>query len=444
MQKTLFLLLFGAQIAMSQIPQKIEFNKGYDNINVDKSSNLNLLLPLEKDASYQIYVMQQGIDVMLTLFDKNGKQLLEKDSPNGKKGFEIIEFTPTEQGNFVLTIKKFEEEGNADSGKISFYIKKLSKQEVTLKAKTAKELVVENKKNTLTLDIDHFWEAFDQLKNCKTQWDSVLCFQNYYLDRATDGLKDFIERRNFTAEEYVEVVRKYPKYYASVRPYTYETKAAEPLIQEVFDKMKNLYANFKPFKVCFAIGPHRTGGTVSNQFVLIGTEMTTVGKNVDYSEFSDDWKPADPNKEINIPLRIKGIVAHESVHTQQSDTLSSNAIVCQQLNFCLREGSANFIGELVTGTTNYSAVNDYGDKHEKDLWNEFKASLCHPTGENWLYNGNRVKDKPADLGYYIGYKITQAYYNNAKDKHQAIIDILEMDNPILFLEKSGYDKQKKN
>ena len=52
-----------------------------------------------------------------------------------------------------------------------------------------------------------------------------------------------------------------------------------------------------------------------------------------------------------------------------------------------------------------------------------------------------VKDKPADMDYYMGYRIAKFYYENAKDKKQAVIDIIEMKNPLQFLEKSKYDKR---
>lgn len=29
--------------------------------------------------------------------------------------------------------------------------------------------------------------------------------------------------------------------------------------------------------------------------------------------------------------------------------------------------------------------------------------MCAKKSINWLYNGGDVKDKPADLGYYMGY-----------------------------------------
>lgn len=438
-QITLFLMCSAINAAFAQT----KFNTLYEHLNISKTAPYTTTLTLQKDSLYQFMVMQKGIDVMLVLSDKTGKQILEKDSPNGRFGFELADYSPTKTEQYTLRIQQFEEDTNADQGEVSLYIKKFSKAEIRRRKADQEALLVENNKNVLTLDIDHFWEAFDQLKNCKTTWDSILTIQHLYLDRATNGLMDFIAARDFNAEGFIKALGKYPKYYESIRPYTYETKKAEPLIQEVFDQFKGIYSNFKPFKVCFAIGVHRTGGTVSNRFVLIGTEMTTVGRKVDFSELGSDWAPSDTTKEINIPLRIKGLIAHECVHTQQTRNLDSNAIVCPQLYSSLREGVANFIGELLTGTTNYSATNTYGDKNERALWNEFKSTLCWPNAEKWMYNGDTVKDRPADLGYYIGYKITQAYYALAKDKSKAIVEIIEMNDPLSFLQKSKYDQKKK-
>ena len=44
-----------------------------------------------------------------------------------------------------------------------------------------------------------------------------------------------------------------------------------------------------------------------------------------------------------------------------------------------------------------------------------------------------------DLGYYIGYKICESYYQSAKDKKQAIKDILEIKDFNQFLIDSKYE-----
>lgn len=55
----------------------------------------------------------------------------------------------------------------------------------------------------------------------------------------------------------------------------------------------------------------------------------------------------------------------------------------------------------------------------------------------------RTKDKsrPKDLGYWMGYKITKAYYDKMENKERAIDDILNITDFGEFLQKSGYNGQ---
>jgi uncharacterized protein YjaZ len=47
-------------------------------------------------------------------------------------------------------------------------------------------------------------------------------------------------------------------------------------------------------------------------------------------------------------------------------------------------------------------------------------------------------DRPNDLGYFIGYRIAQAYYTRARDKRAAIRDILRVRDVDRLLRESGY------
>jgi hypothetical protein len=55
----------------------------------------------------------------------------------------------------------------------------------------------------------------------------------------------------------------------------------------------------------------------------------------------------------------------------------------------------------------------------------------------WLYY-QKDKSRPKDLGYWMGYKVSQAYYNNASDKQQAVYDILNIQDFKKFLAQSGF------
>ena len=136
--------------------------------------------------------------------------------------------------------------------------------------------------------------------------------------------------------------------------------------------------------------------------------------------------------------KIRNIVAHECVHTQQKN-ISDTVAKCPLLWQVLHEGICDFIGEMVAGKQINRAAHEYGDKHEKELWDELKVNLCSSDMSKWLYNGQSAKDRPGDLGYYMGYRIAKAYYEQATDKRQAIIDMIELTLPMQFLQKSKYD-----
>lgn len=59
----------------------------------------------------------------------------------------------------------------------------------------------------------------------------------------------------------------------------------------------------------------------------------------------------------------------------------------------------------------------------------------------WLYNGDSVKDRPADLGYFIGYRITEAFYDRAPDKEKALEAIFHVQDFKAFLQDSHYADQ---
>ena len=57
---------------------------------------------------------------------------------------------------------------------------------------------------------------------------------------------------------------------------------------------------------------------------------------------------------------------------------------------------------------------------------------------NWLYEGDRAKGRPADMGYYMGYRICEAFYQKAVDKSEAVRRILALNDPEGLLRESGY------
>lgn len=283
----------------------------------------------------------------------------------------------------------------------------------------------------LTEDIDNFWTAYDALKSSK---DSIATFQSMYIDKATSEFKKFIELRGFFTEEYVALVNNKPKFLKSLRPLLESIKNKRGEIDNIYTKMAELYPNFKAPNICFAISPTRTGGTTDKGLILIGAEIAAVDPEiVDLSEITGFLKNVFESKSGN----VIHLVAHELIHTQQLLGDNENESLLSQ---AITEGAADFIGTILMGEqTMNSAIFNYGEAIEKELWNEFYNDVKDNKGfsdTDWFYNYN--SNRPADLGYYVGYKICENYYNHANNKKQAIKEILEMQDANDFLEKSKY------
>jgi hypothetical protein len=273
-------------------------------------------------------------------------------------------------------------------------------------------------------DIDRFWEAFDQAGPAF----SAESFQKLYLDRGTPGLQDFITVRIHSAEALARTIRKYPRYYASIRESTRRIPEMERGIRASFYAFEYLYPEARFPDVYFLVGVLNTGGTTSHRGLLIGAEMYARTAQTPLEELSN-W-----HRTVIAPVEsVPRIVAHEIVHFQQrslgtNPTLLANVII---------EGSADFLGEMISGGHINEHVHRYAVPRRAQLWREFKERMHAKEFEGWLYSSSG--DRPQDLGYWLGYEITKAYYEKAIDKRQAIREILQVEDFDAFLAKSGYE-----
>ena len=99
----------------------------------------------------------------------------------------------------------------------------------------------QNKQIIETSDIENFWKAFDNLKYASNKNDSINIIQTEYIDISTEFFKEFIKVRNFTAEEYVSLIHKYPKFWSSIRKETENVKNRKDEIEKVLDIYEKNY-----------------------------------------------------------------------------------------------------------------------------------------------------------------------------------------------------------
>jgi hypothetical protein len=290
----------------------------------------------------------------------------------------------------------------------------------------------------VTSDIDNFWDAFDRLHNAKTKEDSILIMEVMYLGKASIGFKKFIKARDLTAEKYVVQISRFPEYWKSVRANTLSIQNYKSEIEAQMLLFQQSLKKFKPPKICFAIGLLSTGGTVRDGWLLIGSEMVASDSSTVRDGMNGWLKNILPDKPM-----ILEFTAHETVHTQQRIGLGViwGYLNHRLLTMAIMEGAADFIAEKVTGTAINKKMYGYGYAHEKEIWKEFSNEMFGKDYSKWLYNGNSSKERPADLGYFIGYRICEAYYNQAENKEKALHEILKTNSFRKFLRKSGYGEK---
>jgi len=290
----------------------------------------------------------------------------------------------------------------------------------------------------ITNDIDNFWTTFLKLKEFKTKDDSIKCIDNILFLNASIGFKEFIKKYKFTPEDYYFAINQYPKFFNSIKPNSLITKSIGQEYLQFIDELKIYYPHYKPPKVYFVISPLKCGGTQIDSSIIIGAEIITSTKKIDLSEFKENFLGRIIAFDTNVKEHLIYIIAHETVHYLQKNADFDNY---ELLNKSLIEGSADFIAKLFTGVTANHILYDYGFIHEKDLWTEFiKDYKTGANTDNWMYNYDRIENEiPADLGYFIGFRIAEAYYKNSVDKKQAVFDIIEMSNQKEFYEKSKYN-----
>lgn len=268
-----------------------------------------------------------------------------------------------------------------------------------------------------TADIDNFWRAYDSIQQTPDFTKKLVLINEYYISKRTKGLDAFMGLRDYNDTLYVKLIERYPKFWNSIRANTLSVKTKIAAFNKAIADLQKLYPELREAEMYFTIGGLRSGGTVKDNMVLVGAEIATGDSSIDMTEFKNDWlKKAFAKQSLDNLVYLN---IHEYIHTQQ------NGSGDRVLNQCIMEGACDFITELVLRKTPETQYMFYGNKHHTEIKGQFKQEMLTKNFANWLYNGGQ-KGESADLGYYIGYEICKSYYKHAKNKSQAIKDIIEL------------------
>lgn len=280
----------------------------------------------------------------------------------------------------------------------------------------------------ITSDIDHFYNAFDLATKDTTNAEQI--FKEYYFKKGSKGLKDFYKTKIQSKEKFSEFVMAFKDYYQSIRNDITDLKDLENQIKLNFKEFENLYpeANFPD--VYFLVGKYQSNGTISKNGLLIGTEMLAKTLDSDTANWNKDILRISMERK-HIPVTV----SHELVHFNQDKMKDGNTLLWKSL----REGSAEFIAELISEETDAN-YKDFKGK-ELEIWNDFKNEKDKSIWKSWQQESEL---RPRNAGYWMGYMICKAYYDKIGDKEKAVKDILNIQDYSHFLKKSEVEKYLQN
>ncbi|MFC4929266.1 gliding motility protein GldB-related protein [Massilia sp. GCM10023247] len=289
----------------------------------------------------------------------------------------------------------------------------------------------------LTADID----ARDALRFAPLMQDSALptadILQRAYLDGAGLGVKIFTPNRIVDAQRLAQAVAARPEHYR------YAIRECLPQLPALRSDLRAIYLAYagllpeRPLpaiKVVFGAG--NSGGTANTEAQVIGLEVTCL--------------PGTTPEQFRSTMR--DFFAHETVHAWQGER-TPQEMADPLLGQSLREGVADYLASLVTGTVPDLDRDAWARQRESWLWQEFqrdrqamladsesmRTPKASPRFRRWLANyGSAPEGWPVEAGYWVGMRIAEAYVARAQDKHAAVRELLELRDPGAILKASGY------
>lgn len=272
----------------------------------------------------------------------------------------------------------------------------------------------------ITTDLSHYWAAYDQIIQTKDSAKQIKLIQDLYINKASEGLKQMIQARGYTAAEYIQQINAYPLFWQSLRKNTTQLNQYYPAINQGIAQLKKAYPSLSPATIYFSIGAFRTGGMIHGNKLLIGCEFSAADKTTITKELptalQSFFQTQNPLNELAL------LCTHEYIHTQQKP------LVNNLLSSCLYEGIAEFISCKVTGQPSTTPSIAFGKANEAKVVEQFVKDLFNFTNDdNWLWGRNTNHLKVRDLGYYIGYEMAERYYNASQNKTAAIKTLIELD-----------------
>jgi hypothetical protein len=267
-------------------------------------------------------------------------------------------------------------------------------------------------------DVSRFYAVYDAAGGRP----SAEQLQHDYVDKGSVGLHRLAAIRRVTGEAIAANIAKNPAVYVDAKRCMDALPRVRKRVADDLDRLGALYPEAKFPPVTIAVGRGKPVGATDRTGVMIGLEALC----------AVSWM------QPNVEDRFVFVIAHEYAHVQQA--VASPVFYDNEkptvLEESLIEGTAEFVGEMISGGIAYPGFKTREQGREKEIESAFVRDEDKTDLSAWLYNGTLTE--PGDLGYWVGYRIVKSYYDHARDKRRALREILEMDDAKAFLAKSRW------
>ncbi|MBD2721609.1 hypothetical protein [Hymenobacter armeniacus] len=279
-------------------------------------------------------------------------------------------------------------------------------------------------------DVDHFWTAFDHLAAARSTADSLAVIERDYLAPATPGLRAYAEAANAKAPDFLRALRTHRRYLAAIRPATQAIASQRPAIGQAARALKKAYPGAVFPDIYFAVGKFEVGGSPLNGLLYVGAELKCATPTPPLAELRPDLRGG-----VSPLSAISTVCVHEIIHGQQRPGQART-----NLALALLEGAAEYVAYRLTGRLGAAEAVAYGRQHEAAVRQQFARAAEQPAEARWfLATADAATGQPGALGYFIGFRICEAYYTQARDKKAALEALIALsDRPGLLAQGRQY------
>lgn len=266
-------------------------------------------------------------------------------------------------------------------------------------------------------DVDLFYRVYQRAGGHP----SGAQLQTEYLDRGSHGLHEFAKLRNITGARIAQQLEQHPEMYAAAGSCMRVLPRVRERLRLALRKLRDLYPQAHWAPVTVAVGRGKPVGVTGAFGVAIGLEALCA---------ADSLNP-------NVEERFVHVLAHEYGHVEQLRAIADDEHPTV-LQGALVEGGAELVAELISGEVSNARLARQTRGREAQIESAFVADADSTDLSRWLYNHPGTEQWPADLGYWVGYRIVKTYYQSSSDKQAALRAILEITDPDEFLRRSGW------